>query len=399
MQRIFMTFLASLCLYTHAFAQAPVSLRSTDPLSDYTDLMPLKPQLATATVIGAGEGTHGSREFFRMKHRLFRFLAEELGFTVFAIEDSPVGAALLQRFIETGDGNPIAVIKEHFHTVYQVTELSDLVYWMRQYNLQHGNKLRFAGFDCQQLHFFHQELTGLSQRYGLHDFDPLLDYSADTSVPFAKAMEPIVSICDSLRKALPPLREGVPAEDWRLARFYVDNIFAAAREFATQASDWARSFNIRDSMMARNVRWIGERYKGEKMMLWAHNTHLGNAYADTMFTFRPMGAHLRDAYGKKYRNIAMLTGAGTYTAQQDMRKGLDSGHIIAPPVPGSVDAQLQGLRIPLFLLPLRKSAISGRLRTIGTMASDEQFTHWPVRLREQFDWVFFAERTSSAQPL
>ncbi len=145
MQRIFMPLLALLCLCASAYAQQPLRLQSTDPLTDYTDLMPLKKQLAGATVIGAGEGTHGTREFFRMKHRLFRFLAQEMGYTVFAIEDSPVGAGLIQRFIETGEGNPIAIIREHFHKVYQVSELSDMVYWMRDYNLKHDKSSALPG--------------------------------------------------------------------------------------------------------------------------------------------------------------------------------------------------------------------------------------------------------------
>lgn len=396
MKRIVMPLLALLCLAASATAQQPLPLQSTDPAAGYSDLMPLKNQLASATVVGAGEGTHGTREFFRMKHRLFRFLAEEMGYTVFAMEDSPVGAALIQRFVETGEGNPIAIIREHFHKVYQVQELSDLVYWMRGYNQQHDKKLRFAGFDCQQMHHFYMELTDISSRHNLHLFDSLLSYHADTAVTFSKAMEPIISICDSILGIMPASWNGVPEQEWKLARFYVENILVAAHEFHLQESDWIKSYNYRDSMMARNVQWIGEKYKGEKMMLWAHNSHLGNSYADSMFVFRPMGQHLRNAYGKHYQNIAMLTGSGTYRAQKDFHADVDSGFAIIPPIPGSVDAQLQSFRVPLLLLPLEKATLSGRMRIIGAIASEQQFSFWPVDMRERFDWVFYADATTSA---
>ncbi|WP_341838032.1 erythromycin esterase family protein [Chitinophaga pollutisoli] len=399
MKRITMPLLALLCLCANVFAQQPFRLQSTEPTGDYTDLLPLKKQFTSAGIIGAGEGTHGTREFFRMKHRLFRFLAAEMGFTIFAMEDNPIGAMRIQHFLETGEGNPIAIIREHFHSVYQVEELSDLVYWMRQYNLRHEKKLRFTGFDCQQMHYFHQELTGLSTRHQLHLFDSLLGYHADTTITFSKAMEPIISICDSILRIMPAASGGVPEKEWRLARFCVENILAGAHQFRLQATDWTRSFNIRDSMMARNVQWIGAQYPGEKMMLWAHNSHLGRLYADSMFTFRPMGAHLHAMYGKNYQNIAMLAGSGTYRAQNDFHAAMDTGHALAAPLPGSVDAQLQAMQVPLFLLPLGNVQLKGRMRTIGTIASEHQFTLWPVELKERYDWVFYAENTTSARGL
>ena len=42
--------------------------------------------IGDAHIVSLGEATHGTAEFFRMKHRLVEFLASEMGFTVFAIE-------------------------------------------------------------------------------------------------------------------------------------------------------------------------------------------------------------------------------------------------------------------------------------------------------------------------
>ena len=52
----------------------------------FADLQPLKPVIGDARIVALGEGTHGTREFFQMKHRLTEFLAAEMGFTLFAIE-------------------------------------------------------------------------------------------------------------------------------------------------------------------------------------------------------------------------------------------------------------------------------------------------------------------------
>ena len=50
------------------------ALRSTEPYGDLRDLRPLGAMVADAAVVGLGEATHSSREFFTMKHRVFRYL-------------------------------------------------------------------------------------------------------------------------------------------------------------------------------------------------------------------------------------------------------------------------------------------------------------------------------------
>ncbi len=63
-----------------------VPLESLDPAGPLDDLQGLRPMFEGARVVGLGEDNHGTREFFRVKHRLLRFLVEEMGFTRFAME-------------------------------------------------------------------------------------------------------------------------------------------------------------------------------------------------------------------------------------------------------------------------------------------------------------------------
>ncbi|MFD0345734.1 erythromycin esterase family protein [Kitasatospora aburaviensis] len=63
-------------------------LRTTEPGGRTADLRALGSMIGDAEVVGLGEATHGSHEFFAMKHRLFRYLVEEKGFTAFALETS-----------------------------------------------------------------------------------------------------------------------------------------------------------------------------------------------------------------------------------------------------------------------------------------------------------------------
>lgn len=85
-----------------AIADHAIPLPSTDP----ADLRPLADALADRTVVGLGEATHGTREFFRLKHRLIRFLVEEHGFRAVALESNFLVALALDDYVTRSEGDP-----------------------------------------------------------------------------------------------------------------------------------------------------------------------------------------------------------------------------------------------------------------------------------------------------
>jgi erythromycin esterase len=72
----------------------------------FADLQPLKALIGDARIVSLGEQTHGTREFFQMKHRLTEFLASEMGFTLFAIEANMPEAYKVNEYVLTGQGDP-----------------------------------------------------------------------------------------------------------------------------------------------------------------------------------------------------------------------------------------------------------------------------------------------------
>ena len=83
-----------------------IPFETADPIPEHEDLMPLKEKIGERRIVALGEGTHGTSEFFKMKHRIVKFLAEEMGFTVFAIEANMPEARLVNRYVLTGEGDP-----------------------------------------------------------------------------------------------------------------------------------------------------------------------------------------------------------------------------------------------------------------------------------------------------
>ena len=82
-----------------------VPLSTVEAGSGFEDLMPLKEVLKDKTLLGLGEATHGTREFFQMKHRLLEFLVTELDFTVFAIEASFARCQYINNYVLDGVGS------------------------------------------------------------------------------------------------------------------------------------------------------------------------------------------------------------------------------------------------------------------------------------------------------
>src|SRR5216683_4606030 len=71
---------------TSWFKSAAMPLDSTSPESGLDDLRQMESTIGNARIVAMGEATHGTREFFQLKHRMLEFLVEKKGFTVFGIE-------------------------------------------------------------------------------------------------------------------------------------------------------------------------------------------------------------------------------------------------------------------------------------------------------------------------
>lgn len=87
-------------------------LNSITPVARFDDLRPLRTILRDARVVGLGEVTHGSREFFQVKHRVLEYLVMELGFTHFAMEIDQGAAEKINAYVGGGIGDAAALLRE-----------------------------------------------------------------------------------------------------------------------------------------------------------------------------------------------------------------------------------------------------------------------------------------------
>lgn len=102
---------------------------------------------ASSQIIGVGESTHGTHDFFEFKVKLFIELAKKHSFNTFMLEDSSAACQKLNRYIETGAGD-LDKLMSSLYSVWRVDELKKLVQWLRD---NHANyPIQFLGFDINQ---------------------------------------------------------------------------------------------------------------------------------------------------------------------------------------------------------------------------------------------------------
>lgn len=131
-------------------------IATTDPSDSIDDLAFLKDIVGDARIVALGEGTHGTREFFQMKHRITQYLAEEMGFTIFAIEAStPESAKVSDYTVRNIGDSPNDYIRGMYFWTWSTDEVADMARWMRTFNNGGpGNEAKakhidFTGFDMQ----------------------------------------------------------------------------------------------------------------------------------------------------------------------------------------------------------------------------------------------------------
>ena len=304
--------------------QAAVPLATVEAGHGFADLAPVGKMVGDARVVAMGEATHGTREFFQLKHRIFEYLVAERGFTAFAFEAPFAEAQAVDAYVRTGKGDPADAVAGLRAWMFDTEEMLSLVRWMRRYNEdpKHKRKLRFYGFDTQYPSGSAQALVAY-----LHRVDPGFEAEArralvrvddDFTIPVslllpdaeraatAAALEALVKRMDEHRDAYVK-RAG--AEAFALARLHAATAWSGAETWALPLE---AAIPLRDRTMADTVRALLDlEGPSGKMALWAANDHVEREA--TWFggdTYRPMGNHLAQALGDAMVVLGFAAGGG-----------------------------------------------------------------------------------------
>ena len=167
------------------------------------------------------------------------------------------------------------------------------------------------------------------------------------------------------------------------------------------------SWNLRDAHMAETLdALVGhlERTRGPtKVVVWAHNSHLGDARATELGQAGELnlGQLVRERVGLNALLVGFSTYTGTVTAASDWG-GPGESKRVRPALGGSWEELFHGLDAPNLLLGT--GGLEGRRleRAIGVVyrPETERISHYfHARLAKQFDAVLHIDETSAVEPL
>ncbi len=384
-----------------------IAVGSDDDLSVLTSLV------GGARVVALGEATHGTSDFFEMKHRVLRYLVEHMGFNAFAIEASFPEAEAIDEYVRTGKGDPAVLLSRLFFWTWNTQEVLDMIQWLRAYNLTAlaGKQVHFFGFDMQYPGAAMDSLRAYVGRVdpgrgadsvfsALACYLPYMnDYRGRTMASYSPSPEQRARCKAGVTAAYAwvaahqaPYEAASSPAAFRRALQYA-RLVVQAEDVYGGGDSWAR-----DRYMAENAAWLlNQLPAGSKIVLWAHNGHV-NRYGSAMGTHlsQTFGGDLVvfgfDFYGGRF-NAVNVTAPGTYT-------GLITHSIAGAPY-GSYEQYFHSAGRPRMIVPLRGTVpdwLAGprRLRSIGAVyAADYDYNFYVnVSLPAVYDAVIYFDQTT-----
>lgn len=396
--------------------------------------------IGDARVVLIGEATHGTHEFYRVRALITRRLIEERGFAGVAVEADWPDAYRINRYVrgQGGDQEAIEALEDfrRFPTwMWRNADVLDFVGWLRSHNDGRPAVRRagFYGLDLYSLHASMQAvLTYLRKvdpaaadraraRYACFDRfgGEAQAYAYATASGLTDSCErEVVSQLTELhrRRADYVSRNGrVAPDDYFYAEQNARLVMNAEEYYRTMLRGHVESWNRRDrhmvEMLGDLMGFLAESRPGAKVVVWAHNSHLGDARATEMGEGGELnvGQLVRERFGLHQSVlVGFTTSTGTVTAASEWdappyRKQLRS------PIPGSYERLFHETGIPRFLLPLRTdpdlaAALTERRleRAVGVLylpATERASHYFHAHLAQQFDYVFHFDETRAVEPL
>jgi erythromycin esterase-like protein len=126
-----------------------IRLTTAEAGHGFADLQPLERIVGDARIVSLGEATHGSREFFQLKHRMLEFLVSQMGFSIFSIEANMPEAYRLNDYVLNGTGDPAQLLRGMYFWTWDTEEVLAMIQWMRTFNQSGKGRVQFTGFDMQ----------------------------------------------------------------------------------------------------------------------------------------------------------------------------------------------------------------------------------------------------------
>jgi erythromycin esterase len=397
------------------------------PLETAADLSPVVAGAEGARVVLLGEASHGTSEFYTWRTALSRRLAEEQGVSFIVVEGDWPAALAVNRYVLglTSEGTSARDALGAFEArwpgwMWNNEEVLELIEWLRAHNAGRppGEQIGFYGMDVYgAVDSIDRVLALVAARapQKLSRAEGKLECLTRHDDPrdYGRALRQGAPSCEAAMAGLVDLVGRAVADAEPHARFEAEQearaVVSAERYY--RASAQGNGWNARVDHMFETVdHLLGFHGPDARGVVWAHNTHVGDARATTMADrgHRNIGQLTRQAYGAER---VYAVGFGTHRGQVIAGRqwaGPRSTMEVPPAKPDSVEDLLHRLGQPALLLTFDDEDRAGEHgalrehRAIGVLyhpESEHLGNYVPTRLPQRYDAFLFFDETRALTPL
>jgi len=402
--------------------------RAAEPLPGFDDpnFGKLFDRFGQKRVVLLGEASHGTSEFYRARAAITRRLIAEHGFTIVAVEADWPDAAAIDRKVrglkpQTDAPQPF----QRFPTwMWKNRDVEAFVHWLTRHNQKASEQCGFYGLDIYNMRGAIAAVLAYldkvdpkaaavaRQRYACltpWQHEPSAYGRAVLTAGYRECEDEVIRQCrEMLEKQMSYAGDDEFLDASQNARL----VASAERYYRVMYYGGAASWNLRDSHMfqtlSRLLQWRGA---GAKAVVWAHNSHIGDARQTEMGQVREelnIGQLCRQHFGGDCALIGMGTHSGTVAAASDWDGEMEIKKV-KPSRGDSIERLCHDSEMPRFLLDFaRDPRLAERLaeprleRFIGVIYRPEtelQSHYADSSLSRQFDAYLWFDETRAVEEI
>lgn len=379
-----------------------------------------------------GEATHGTHEFYDIRSEITKKLITEKNFNAIAIEGDWPDAYNINTYINNQRFNNAEEALRSFNQfptwMWQNIPILELTKWLQKFNQEKKKQVNFFGLDlyslyrsidaiirylekldpelAQEAHYYYscfEQFRYNPQEYGYSIFSRLSKSCQNEALQELKKLE-------QLEWQILQEKKASPEEMFYLLQ-NARVVKNSERYYRSLFLDEVNNWNLRDSHMMETLQEIIKYYhtreiSNPKIVIWAHNSHIGNAAATQMSMYGEfnIGQLVKEKFGKNSFSLGFTTYNGTVSAASDWHMPVER-KTIRDALFNSYEDLFHNVAISKFFLSLDdKSSVPEKMleRAIGVVYAphaERQSHYFYASLAEQFDAVIHYDTTTALEPL
>ena len=376
-------------------------LNDSDPNIDIDKDAKLDSIFNKVRIFGFGEATHGTKEFFNLKFKFFKYLVKNQGVRNFAIEASYANCIAINNYIKGQKNDPKELLKNIGFWIWNTQEVLELIEWMKKFNVDkiQSNQINFYGIDIMDCSnsakIISEHLTENLYENKTQYLDILSFYTIKNNTKYLNK-----NILKNHLIVMNELKEILKSSEAKNKELYI-SLQNSIIQYINFRIDYRQE--IRDKEMSENINQILHFNGNEsKIFIWAHNFHIKKNNITYTNDFA-MGHFLKEKYGNEYYSLGFDFATGAFNAYSIKNKKIEIFSITEPMTKTSSKLFNESSFDSFFLdfnsiskIDILNNYITSKVnyRGIGSTYNPKMVEN--EKLKDAYDGIIFVKQTQAS---